>query len=115
MRDMPERLQSGSQRTRPAVMVILRGGQPSRRWANVTRLRATVLRHLDPAAVLYVEFDPASERYSLLHLRWSERLLSYCYAGATVLSATVALSLGLGAQNGYAGATQLQAVPGSID
>jgi hypothetical protein len=80
-------------------MVVLRGGQPSRRWANVTRVHAGALRDLDPAAVLFIEFDPLRESFSLLHLRWSERLLSYCNCGITTLSATMAASLGLKTQH----------------
>lgn len=81
------------------AMVVLHGGKPSRRWRDATRLRCSALVDLDPAAILFVEFDPVGKQFSLLHLRWSDRLWSYCYLGATTMSEAMTAALGLRTQN----------------
>jgi hypothetical protein len=77
------------------VLVVLRGGDPAHRWRDATRLSCSALQGLDPARILFVEFDPFSKQFSLLHMRWSERLWSYCYLGASALSEESATALGL--------------------
>jgi hypothetical protein len=81
------------------ALVVLCGGNSSRRWGAATRLRCTVLRDADPAAILFVEYDPQGDRFSLLRMRWSERLWSYCYADSVQLSEIAAAALGLRSAN----------------
>ena len=81
------------------VLVVLCGGNSSRRWGTATRLRCSVLRDADPAAILFVEYEPCGDRFSLLRMRWSERLWSYCYADAVPMSETTVAALGLRSSN----------------
>jgi hypothetical protein len=89
----------GYESKRDLVLVVLCGGDASRRWRDATRLRCSELHGADPASILFVEFDPVSVRLSMLHLRWSPRLWSYCYAGATELSEAMTAALGLRTPN----------------
>jgi len=77
------------------VLVVSRGGDPAHRWRDATRLSCSALQGVDPTAILFVELDPVSKQFSLLHMRWSERLWSYCYLGASVLSEEMSTALGL--------------------
>lgn len=95
MRRVPDEFAFGYELRDRVVMVVLRSGNPARRWRDATRLHYAALRGLDPAAIVFVEFNPVSRLFSLLHLRWSERLWSYCYSGATVLSEDATMALGL--------------------
>ena len=88
-------LAAGYTITDAVALVVLRSGDPARRWQDATRLRAAELGRLDPATILFVEYDAVSRRFSLLHLRWSDSLLSYCYSGSTVLSEAMTVALGL--------------------
>jgi hypothetical protein len=95
MGGVPERFLAGNKPAGRAVMVVLRKARFCCRWNCITHLRDTALAGLDPAAILFVEYEPAGQFFTLLRWRWSERLLSYCFAGATPLSDIMVIALGL--------------------
>ena len=95
MGGVPERFLAGYKPAGRAVMVVLRKARFCRRWNYITHLHDTALAGLDPAAILFVEYESTGQFFTLLRWRWSERLLSYCYAGATPLTDIMVIALGL--------------------